>query len=419
MRTVFCVAATLVASVAASEPQNAQECREIYQKHSDELSSNAESKCEALVELSKCAGAFPTEDETEKTLISKQSKFCETFWDKLDAPSVRVAKDNMLMTVDDSKDIEFHRHRRETVNVFTMNNNIAQLLASVDLMKKTLDNKMDEIDTKLDANTKATEDTITKAVASLQKDQQDSQTSMSDSLNSFKGQIKGDLSKQATAMEKQSTDMTNAMSKQSKDMNDTLTKQSQTVDTAIDDLKDDVDASSAQLSKQLKGNVTSLTSAIADPIKHMWSGGAKSARYGGWQDFVLDRVEFDTAAPYFKKSSNTRFQALKDGLYSIRWNYRSYTHNTCYRQANIFVNDVKVVPDTHSYLYHWQEHVVQVTWPIKAGQVFYMRAYTHCGNPHAWEHGNTWRNAYNRVQVFYEGQINLDKKSCTSNQGLC
>jgi len=292
--------------------------------------------------------------------------------------------------------------------VFTMNDNIAKLLASVDLMKKTLDNKMDEIDTKLDTNTKATEDTIAKAVASLQQDQQDSQTSMSDALNSFKGQINGDLSKQATAMSKQSADMTTA-----------LTKQSQTVDTAIDDLKDYVDASTAQLSKQLTGNVTSLAGAIANPTKHMWSGGAKSyARNGQWNDFQLDRVEYDTAAPYFKKASNTRFQALKDGLYSIRWNYRSYTSSTCWRHAQIFVNGVTVIPYTHTYFHHWIEHNVQVTWPIKAGQVFYMRAITSCNsNPYAWEGGSNWKDAINRVQVFYEGQI--DTKACSSNQGLC
>jgi len=314
----------------------------------------------------------------------------------LESPSVRVAKDNMVLTVDNAKNVEFHRHRRETVNVFTMDENIAKLLASMDAMKTTLDEKMVEIDTKLDANTVATQD----------------------ALNVFKDQVNGDLAKQATAMEKQSTDMATAMEKQSTDMDTALTKQSQTVDTAIDDLKDDVDASSTQLSKQLKGNVTSLTAAIADPVKHMWSGGAKgTSRGGGWADFVLDRVEFDTAAPYFKKQSNTKFQALKDGLYSIRWNYRSYSHDNCYRQARIYVNGKTIIPDTHSYMYHWQEHTVQVTWPIKSGEVFYMQAYTHCGNPYRWAGGGSWRDAYNRVQVIYEGQIN--KKACTSNEDLC
>jgi len=408
MKYTFCVAASLVASIsAASDPQSAQECQTIYQDHYDEPSSTPESRCQALVQLSKCAGGFPSNDAIASILISKQSRFCETFWDKLDAPSVRVTKDNMLMTVDDAKDIEFHRHRRETVNVFTMDNNIAKLLASVDKMKETLDEKMDDIDTKLEANTKATEDAIAKAVENLQQDQQDSQDSMTAALDSFKSQINGKLDTQATAM-----------LKQSKDMNTALTKQSKDIDTALDDLKDEVDVSSAQLSKQLKANVTSLSSAISDPKKYMWSGGAKStSNGGGWADFTLDRVEYDTARPYFFKQSNTRFKALRTGLYTIKWNYMHYTHDNCYRRGRIYINGETVVPDTHQHLYHWQEARLAVTWTIKAGQEFWLQAKTDCGNPHRWHGGSTWNGAYNRVQVFYEGQI--DTKACTSNQGLC
>ena len=77
------------------------------------------------------------------------------------------------LTVDNAKNVEFHRHRRETVNVFTMDENIAKLLASMDAMKTTLDEKMVEIDTKLDANTVATQD----------------------ALKVFKDQVNGDLAK--------------------------------------------------------------------------------------------------------------------------------------------------------------------------------------------------------------------------------
>merc|ERR1712166_595536 len=171
----------------------------------------------------------------------------------------------------------------------------------------------------------------------LKKDQKDSEDAMTITLNSFKGKISGDLAKQSDALDQQTKD----------------------VDKAIDDLKDDVENAATKLSKQLKGNVTALSTKVttmqADvttPKIHMWGGGAvRTSHGGGWADFVLDRVEYDTAKPYFQKDSNTKFKALKTGLFTIKWNYMHYTHNRCNRLAEMYVNGVRVIYEYNSGYY--------------------------------------------------------------------
>jgi len=405
MKTAFCVAAALVASVnAVSGPESPQDCQSIYQDEVNKIESTPATKCDALVELSKCLGGFPRNEELEKTLISQQSTFCEEkgYWSNEDAPNVRVARNNMLMTVGDQKSVEFHRHRRETVNVFSLDTTVTKLLASMDDMKTTLQEKMDEIDNKLVTNKKATEDTIDAAVKQLQQDQKDSEDAMTITLNSFKGKISGDLTKQSDALDQQTKD----------------------VDKAIDDLKDDVEDTATELSKQLKGNVTALSTKVttlqADvttPKIHMWSGGAKShSRGSGFAEFVLDRVEYDTAKPYFQKDSNTRFKALKTGLFTMKWNYMMYTHSNCNRYADMYVNNKRVIYE-YNHGDSWKKNYVEITWRIKAGEIFYMRSQVDCGNPYRWHQSSAWDNPYgNRLQVTYTGDL---AKSCTSNQGLC
>merc|ERR1712166_1307886 len=211
----------------------------------------------------------------------------------------------------------------------------------------------------------------------LKKDQKDSEDAMTITLNSFKGKISGDLAKQSDALDQQTKD----------------------VDKAIDDLKDDVENAATKLSKQLKGNVTALSTKVttmqADvttPKIHMWSGGSKGSSHGGgWAEFVLDRVEYDTAKPYFQKDSNNRFKALKTGLFTIKWNYMHYTHDNCNRFAEVYVNNRPIIYE-YSNQQHWNKRYIEVTWRIKAGEQFWMTAKTSCGNPYRWYQGTKWDN---------------------------
>jgi len=412
MSRIVALALLAPAVIFAADPSSALDCKTVYDAavNTNGRIITVEAQCEALVEFSKCVSGFPESDLIEKELFKENSKACEPYWKAVGDPQIRTKRGNFQLTVDDLKNVNFYRHRRQEVNVFDMYEDFIKLRQQVDSLQEKvaedITKVVNSVDDKIDA--------LTNAQA---QNEQDLKDSVANSLNTVKESVdatSASLTKRVNDV-KAAVDATVATltSDTSKAITTAAVDTQKKLDTAVGSMTE----SSKQLSKQLKGNVTSLTSAISEPTKHMWSGGAKSTKYGGWNDFELDRVEFDTAAPYFKKSSNTRFTALKDGLYSIKWNFRSYTHNTCYRHHQIYVNDQHVIPLTHSYMYHWQEHNVQVTWPIKAGQTFYMRALTECGNPHAYAGGGDWKEAYNRVQVTYEGKI--DKKKCTSNQGLC
>ena len=69
-------------------------------------------------------------------------------------------------------------------------------------------------------------------------------------------------------------------------------------------------------------NACSLTSSLASvrPIAgHGWRGGCSATRNGGWNWMCFDRTAYDTAAPYFRKSSNTRFVSLRNVFLHINF----------------------------------------------------------------------------------------------------
>lgn len=410
----FLVLATVVAAVsAAAAPENAQECKDNYDAAFNDFDSTPESRCAALVELSKCLGGFPKDEELEKILVSDQSEKCEQFWGKLEAPSVRVVRGDMVMTVDDAQKIEFHRHRRETINVFTMNENINQIFATLDAMNQTLQELKEKImsnEEKIEANKVAHDEALNA-----------SQFAQDAALKAAVTLIEEDQTKLRSALETMKSDNADALSTMKEDLDkkrdDLDTKLSKELDDAVDDISTltaTVNKGLQDAGKSLDTNVKALQTKIADPIKHMWSGGSNGhSRGSGWADFALDRVELDTAEPYFKKQSNTRFRALKAGLYHIRFNVMAYSGNWCWRHIKIRVGNRDAVPSHHKYQHTWQSSEVEVFWPIKAGEEFYMQSYVAgCSNPYRWHSG--W---YNRVQVIYVGQLDMDK--CNSNQQLC
>jgi hypothetical protein len=410
----FLVLATVVAAVsAATAPASPQECKANYDADFNDFDSTPESRCAALVELSKCLGGFPKDEELEKILVSDQSEKCEKFWGKLDAPSVRVVRGDLVMTVDDAQKIEFHRHRRETVNVFTMYENIEKIFATLDTMNQTLHE-------------------LKERVMSNEETMEANKVAQDEALNASKVEQDEALKAAVMLIDEEQTNLRSALQKMESDTSDALSNMGDLVDSkmgnldtklskelndagkSISDLTASVNKGFSDADKSLDTNVKALQTKIADPVKHMWSGGSNGHHRGsGWADFALDRVELDTAAPYFKKESNTRFKALKAGLYHIRFNVMAYSGNWCWRHIKIRVGNRDAVPSHHKYQHTWQSSEVEVVWPIKAGELFYMQSYVAgCSNPYQWHSG--W---YNRVQIIYMGQLDMDK--CSSNQKLC
>merc|ERR1712046_29280 len=114
-----------------------------------------------------------------------------------------------------------------------------------------------------------------------------------------------------------------------------------------------------------------ISSSVTDRKIHMWSGGARSHNRGsGWHDFILDRVEYDTAKPYFQKKSNTRFRALRDGLYRYKIQYMSHANSRCWSHHQFYVAGQAVSGSTHKYVYSWRDMTYDVTWHIKKIKIF-------------------------------------------------
>ena len=83
------------------------------------------------------------------------------------------------------------------------------------------------------------------------------------------------------------------------------------------------------------GSLTSMNTTVfraialrANDKKHVWVGGCSAYNNGGWSEDCLDRTRYDTAAPKFRKQSNTRMQAIVTGYFRIT---KFTITNTCVR----------------------------------------------------------------------------------------
>ena len=290
------------------------------------------------------------------------------------------------LTVDDAKDVYFHRHRRETINVFEMNKKLAQVTASLAGVTDELAKTKAALEQKVaDEITAMKEDAAKKiAAAKIETD-----TAVSGLKTSVASDISGMSSKVAANTKK---------------------------------INDDLAPIKAQVTK-LDGAVKAA-SALAvkngeEKPLHMWSGGMRNSRRGGgWKDFEYDRIEFDNAAPYFQRKSNTRFVALQTGFFTIDVDYMSHGNGHTWRYFHFKVAGQNVNGNSNSHVESWHAMRYSITWLIKKGQEFWMEAYASGGNPYYWHGAGSWKDAHNRVQITYEGQLSKVSK-CTSNQGLC
>merc|ERR1719230_1136261 len=138
--SILCVAVAatiaLVHGVShTAADKNAKECELNYLNESSVISITTAERCEALVRFSKCLSKFGSNSAAENTLFNQNAKACEPYWNSMDAPVLRTARGNLEMTVENAKDVKFHRHRRDTISVFEMNKKIDDLMNDIQGLK--------------------------------------------------------------------------------------------------------------------------------------------------------------------------------------------------------------------------------------------------------------------------------------------
>jgi len=171
----FAVPAALALALAlagtATAADSVKECKDDY-VDAVFIATTIKAKCTALVAFSKCLGEFPRDSATEMELVSKNEKACEAQWKEVGTPQVRTKRGDLQLGVDDAKDITFFRHRRETLNVFDMNEDLVATKKELGETKKELAEAKKEVaasKVELAAAKKAIEADVAAAIKKLEE----------------------------------------------------------------------------------------------------------------------------------------------------------------------------------------------------------------------------------------------------------
>merc|ERR1712166_23086 len=243
----------LVASVNA-EVTSASDCQNDYYgvlTNFDVPLSTAQ-KCEALVVFSKCLGQFPADDAKEQVLFEKNSEVCAPYWDNVEAPSVRTARDNMQLSVDNAKDIEFFRHRRQSISVFKMDEKITGLLDTVEDLKDQLADQKKESEESAAATLKVLQDKLDAKSEELDEKSSELERKSSE----LETQLTKGLDTAKKALDAQVQDLDDKLD----DLEDKVDKSVTDADASIEKFKKDAAATNVVLKK-------SLTDAVDEKLK--------------------------------------------------------------------------------------------------------------------------------------------------------
>jgi len=394
----FAIPAALAVALAlagtASAANSAADCKVDYDA-AVWAASTKKAKCTVLVAYSKCLGEFPRDSTVEMELVTKNEKACEAQWKEVGTPQVRTKRGDLSLSVDDAKDIAFHRHRRETINVFDMNEDLVATKKELAASKVELTAAKKAIADKSAADAKTLEATVAAAIKKLE----DSTKTSIDKVNSDAAdaqakfdatikQVKADAAAQAKQAKADAAAQTKSMEQKLKDSEAKSNKAVATLSTKVD-----VD---------VKKSIDDVKKGLADVPVHMWSGYPKNHNRGqNWHNFLLDYEEINTLSPYAQKVSGTHFKVLKNGIYKFEANLMTHTNNRCWAHYQINIGGQWINDATHTYAYSWKQSTFTLEYPVKAGQTIYSRVYAqpNCGNPYVWHQGK-----HSRFQMWYVGQ---------------
>jgi len=219
---------------------------------------------------------------------------------------------------------------------------------------------------------------------------------VTDSLNGLTASVGGQLSAAASAQASARAEMTAAAATAQAEMTATLTTAANSMAARMADMSasNTEQISAAVTASVSRGNAlqTTLTRAITavnstmivsvlgkmDSDRHLWYGGC-SGGSGCWADQCLDRVEIDTARPYFYKRTNTRMRAIVAGFFRMNmWviNHRNWAH------LSVFINGRRITTSYfHTAAGWWKDTHQDHTHYIPANQDFWFQA---CGGTHGW-----------------------------------
>ena len=242
------------------------------------------------------------------------------------------------MTVDDAKSVKFFRHRREEINVFEMHTQLEELKASLATMQAVVTKTKNDVDTKVTADIKKLQEATTIGIKVATDAAASAKSDVAAAVKKVTTDVAGSISKAATAT---ATKLNAAANNTAA----SLKTAASATDTKLAAMKKTVDATASK---------TDLATAVQNPPVHMWSGGPKGNNRGaGWAEYDLSRVDYDTAAPFFQRISNTRFRALRSGLFSYEVDSMAHTSARGWKHFRFFVDNTHVNGNTHFYTHSW------------------------------------------------------------------
>ena len=149
-------------------------------------------------------------------------------------------------------------------------------------------------------------------------------------------------------------------------------------------------------------SLAGVTTALAgkkDDALHIWIGSCSNTGHGGWREYCYNRVNVDTARPYFRKESNTRMRTITSGYFKMQF-YRLF--QSCNWEHTLLYFDGNHRRHTHTWTggnSQWRDQDVYLTWPMAANKQSWARAWT-CN----WTLWNTSPH-YSRFTMMYVGVL--------------
>ena len=128
-------------------------------------------------------------------------------------------------------------------------------------------------------------------------------------------------------------------------------------------------------------SLAGVTTALAgkkDDALHIWIGSCSNNGNGGWREYCYNRVNVDTARPYFRKENDSRMRTITSGYFRMQF-YRMF--QSCNWEHTLLYFDGNHRRHTHTWTggnSQWRDQDVYLTWPMAANKQSWARAWT-CG----------------------------------------
>jgi len=140
----------------------------------------------------------------------------------------------------------------------------------------------------------------------------------------------------------------------------------------------------------------------------MFSGFCRHhSRGGGWKTYCLNGVERRDGR-YFRRHGNHAIRVQRRGYYRINARNIIYSPGRQQQDGRILING-RQIAYSHNYEWSWSRNILDVTWPLNAGDRIQVQYYTAAqGRGYAFHAGNT-HGHHSRLQVTYEGPRSSQK----------